>query len=85
LVLSFPIPEFTKTLVACLIGLLTLVGIMTRPFRWNEAVIAMVGAVVLLVLGLISPVDALFTLIRDWNTFLFFSGDDGSLSPRGGS
>ena len=47
---------------------------MTRPFRWNEAAIAMVGAGVLLLLGLISPVDAFSTLVRDWNTFLFFLG-----------
>jgi arsenical pump membrane protein len=70
----FPIPEFWKTLLASLVGVLTLVGIMTRPFRWNEAVIAMAGAAVLLLLGLISPADAFFTLIRDWNTFLFFLG-----------
>jgi hypothetical protein len=70
----FPVPELTKTLLASLVGVLTLLGIMTRPFRWNEAVIAMAGAGVLLVLGLISPADALFTLVRDWNTFLFFLG-----------
>lgn len=70
----FPIPELTKTLLTSLVGLLTLAGIMTRPFRWNEAVIAMVGAGVLLLLGLISPADAFFTLVRDWNTFLFFLG-----------
>ena len=34
----------------------------------------MAGAGVLLLLGLISPADAFFTLIRDWNTFLFFLG-----------
>ena len=70
----FPIPEFWKTLFTSLVGLLTLVGIMTRPFRWNEALIAMAGAGVLLILGLIGPADAFFTLIRDWNTFLFFLG-----------
>jgi arsenical pump membrane protein len=70
----FPIPEFWKTLLASLVGVLTLLGIMTRPFRWNEAVIAMAGASILLLLGLISPADAFFTLIRDWNTFLFFLG-----------
>src|SRR6478752_6395207 len=47
---------------------------MTRPFRWNEAVIAMAGAGVLLILGLITPADACFTLARDWNTFSFFLG-----------
>ena len=70
----FPIPEFWKTLLASLVGVLTLVGIMTRPFRWNEAAIAMTGAVILLLLGLISFSDAFFTLIRYWNTFLFFFG-----------
>jgi arsenical pump membrane protein len=70
----FPIPELTKTVLAALVGVLTLVGIMTRPFRWNEATIAMQGAGVLLVLGLISPADAFSTLLRDWNTFLFFLG-----------
>jgi arsenical pump membrane protein len=70
----FSIPEFWKTLLTALVGVLTLVGIMTRPFRWNEALIAMAGAGMLLVLGLISPTDAFFTLVRDWNTFLFFLG-----------
>jgi arsenical pump membrane protein len=70
----FPIPELTRTLLTSLVGILTLVGIMTRPFRWNEAVIAMVGAGVLLLLGLITPGDAFFTVVRDWNTFLFFLG-----------
>ena len=68
------IPELTKTLIASFVGVLTLIGIMTRPFRWNEAMIAMGGASLLLLLGLISPVDAFFTLCRDWNTFLFFLG-----------
>jgi arsenical pump membrane protein len=70
----FSVPEIWKTGLTCLIGLATLIGIMTRPFRWNEAIIAMVGGAVLLLLGLIAPADAFFTLIRDWNTFLFFLG-----------
>src|SRR5580704_15876440 len=70
----FSVPEIWKTWLTCLIGLATLIGIMTRPFRWNEAIIAMVGATVLLLLGLIAPADAFLTLIRDWNTFLFFLG-----------
>jgi nucleotide-binding universal stress UspA family protein len=36
--------------------------------------IAIGGAAVLLLLGLISPADAFLTLVRDWNTFLFFLG-----------
>ena len=39
-----PLPEFWKTILSSLIALLTLAGIMTRPFRWNEARIAMSGA-----------------------------------------
>ena len=70
----FSVPEIWKTGLTCLIGLATLIGIMTRPFRWNEAIIAMVGAAVLLLLGFITPADAFLTLIRDWNTFLFFLG-----------
>jgi arsenical pump membrane protein len=70
----FSVPVIWKTGLTCFIGLATLIGIMTRPFRWNEAVIAMVGAAVLLLLGLITPADAFLTLTRDWNTFLFFLG-----------
>ena len=72
--LFLPVPEIWKTALTSLIGLATLIGIMTRPFRWNEAIIAMVGAAVLLLLGLITPADAFLTLFRDWNTFLFFLG-----------
>jgi arsenical pump membrane protein len=70
----FPIPDLTKTVLTSLVGVLTLIGIMTRPFRWNEAGVAMAGAGILLLLGLISPADAFYTLVRDWNTVLFFLG-----------
>ena len=72
--LIFPLSELWRTLFTSIIGVLTLVGIMVRPFRWNEAQIAMGGAAVLLLLGLIRPGDAALTLLRDWNTFLFFLG-----------
>ena len=72
--LFFPLSEFWRTLLASIIGLLTLAAIMTRPFRWSEARIAMAGAGALLLLGLIRPADAARTLLRDWNTFLFFLG-----------
>jgi arsenical pump membrane protein len=72
--LIFPLSESWRTLLTSSIGVLTLVGIMIRPFRWNESQTAMGGAAVLLLLGLIRPGDAALTLIRDWNTFLFFLG-----------
>ena len=68
------LPETWRTVLTSLVGVITLAGIMTRPFRLNEAAIAMGGAGVLLLLGLISPVEALRTLVNDWNTFLFFLG-----------
>lgn len=70
----FHLPVLTRTLLISLIAILTLVGIMTRPFQWNEALIALAGAALLLVLGLITPLDALITLLHEWNTFLFFLG-----------
>ena len=72
--LYLPLTEFWRTLLASFVGVLTLVGIMTRPFRWTESHIAMGGAAALLLLGLIRPADAALTLLRDWNTFLFFLG-----------
>lgn len=70
----FQLPVLTRTLLISLIFLLTLLGIMIRPFKWNETLIALAGAGLLLVLGLVSPLDAFSTLLHDWNTFLFFLG-----------
>ncbi len=72
--LFFPIPALTKTVLISLIALLTLLGIMLRPWKVSEAIIALTGAGLLLLLGLLSPVAALTTLLRDWNTFFFFLG-----------
>ena len=47
---------------------------MVRPWKTNEALIALAGAGLLLILGLVSPADALSTLAHDWNTFFFFLG-----------
>lgn len=72
--LFLQIPAFTKTVLISLIVLLTLLGIMIRPYKISEAIIALAGAGLLLVLGLLSPVVAIATLLRDWNTFFFFLG-----------
>jgi len=72
--LFFPIPALTRTVLISLIALLTLLGIMLRPWKVSEAIIALTGAGALLLLGLLSPVEALTTLLRDWNTFFFFLG-----------
>ena len=68
------LPPLARTLLIAAITVLTLLGIMTRPFKVNEAMFALGGAALLLVLGLISPVNAASTLLSDWNTFFFFLG-----------
>ena len=72
--LFFPLPALARTLLIGCIAILTLAGIMIRPFKLDEARIALAGAALLLVAGLISPLDALGTLLQDWNIFLFFLG-----------
>ena len=74
MLLFFHLPTLARTLLTSLIALLTLIGIMVRPFKLNEALIAMAGAGLLLIIGLIDPLDALTTLMNDWNTFFFFLG-----------
>jgi arsenical pump membrane protein len=72
--LFFHLPALTTTILISLIAILTLVGIMVRPWRVNEAMVALAGAALLLILGLINPGNAISTLLNDWNTFFFFLG-----------
>ncbi|HEY4386478.1 MAG TPA: SLC13 family permease, partial [Ktedonobacteraceae bacterium] len=72
--LFFPIPGVTRTLLILLIAIFTLVGIMVRPWKMNEALTALAGAGLLILLGLIPPAQVFFTLAQDWNTFFFFLG-----------
>src|SRR2546430_406975 len=74
MLLFFHLPTLTTTILIALIAILTLIGIMIRPFQWNEAMVAMAGAGLLLIIGLIHPLDALGVLLSDWNIFLFFLG-----------
>jgi arsenical pump membrane protein len=74
MLLFFPIPVVTRTLLISLITIFTLVGIMVRPWKTNEALIALAGAGLLLLLGLITPAQTFSTLAQDWNTFFFFLG-----------
>ena|SRR5712691_4613129 len=74
MLLFFHLPTLTRAVLITLITLLVLVGIMLRPLKLNEAVIALMGAGLLLVLGLITPNVAFSTLLSDWNTFFFFLG-----------
>ncbi len=68
------LPTLARTILITVITILTLIGIMTRPFKLNEAMFALGGAGLLLILGLINPGDVATTLFSDWNTFFFFLG-----------
>src|SRR5689334_7233660 len=72
--LFFPIPAFLRTLLILLITGLVLLGVMIRPWKTNEAIIALLGGGLLILLGLITPANAFFTLVQDWNTFFVFLG-----------
>lgn len=74
MLLFFHVPALTSTLLIVLIAVLALVGILLRPFRWNEGLIALAGAALLLISGLITPLNAAFALLAQWNTFFFFLG-----------
>ena len=60
--LFLQIPALTRTVLISLIALLTLLGIMLRPYKISEAIVALAGAGLLLVLGLLSPAVAIATL-----------------------
>lgn len=74
MLLFFHVPSLTRIILITIIAIFTLLGIMFRPFKLDEARIALGGAALLLLLGLISPLDALTTLLNDWNIFFFFLG-----------
>ena len=68
------IPSLAKTIIIICIAVATLLGIMIRPFKLNEATFALAGAILILLLGLITPPRAFTTLFQDWNTLFFFLG-----------
>jgi arsenical pump membrane protein len=53
---------------------LTAVGVVARPFRWPEAIWAMLGALVLLLLGLIGLHEAWAGVTRGLDVYLFLIG-----------
>jgi arsenical pump membrane protein len=53
---------------------LTAIGVITRPFAWPEAVWAVLGAVLLVVLGLIGPADAWAGVAKGIDVYLFLIG-----------
>ena len=74
MLLFFSLSGEIKTVLIALITGLVLVFVMLRPWKMNEAIVALAGAGLLLLLGLITPQAALLLLLQDWNTFFFFLG-----------
>ncbi len=74
MLLLFSIPPLIRTTLIVGITVITLLGIMLRPYKLNEAMIALLGAGILLLLGLIPIGNAMTALLSEWNTFFFFLG-----------
>jgi arsenical pump membrane protein len=62
------------TALAALIFSATLIAIVTRPRGIGEAWTASVGALLMLLTGVVSPGSALVAIGSEWNLFLFFLG-----------
>ena len=56
------------------IAALATAGVILRPFRWPEAIWAVAGAALLVVLGLLSPRDALTGVGKGTDVYLFLTG-----------
>ena len=63
-----------QLVVGTLIFGVTLAFIMIRPYRISEAVSALVGAVLMILVGIVHPNEALRELGRQWNVYGFFLG-----------
>src|SRR5215470_17251487 len=61
-------------ILAASVAVATLALILVRPRRLPEPAAAVGGAALMLVLGLVSPPDALLAIVRSWNVYLFFLG-----------
>ena len=56
------------------IASLTALGVITRPFAWPEAIWAVLGALLLVVFGLIGPWDAWAGIAKGLDVYLFLTG-----------
>jgi arsenical pump membrane protein len=63
-----------RLVAALAIALSTLVLVMLRPGRLNEAAAALAGAAAMLLLGIVSPGQAANVLAGNWDVFGFFLG-----------
>ena len=64
----------TRHLVVWAIIAASILGVITRPLRWPEAVWAVAGAVILVVTGLLPPRDAWHGVLKGLDVYLFLIG-----------
>jgi arsenical pump membrane protein len=72
--LGYRLPPVATATLAGAIFLATLALIMIRPRQLNEAFAALGGGIAMIAAGIVSPLEAIQTLLSDWNIFLFFLG-----------
>jgi arsenical pump membrane protein len=64
----------TLTILAWLVVAAAVAGVITRPFRWPEYIWAVAGALAVVLLGTVSPSDALAAAGRGTDVYLFLLG-----------
>lgn len=61
-------------MIAFALMILTLAGVMARPRGVSEWIVAVVGALAMIAIGVLSPAEALDSVAAQWNVLLFFLG-----------
>ena len=64
----------TRHLVIWAVIALSILGVITRPFRWPEAIWAAAGALILVVARLLPPLDAWHGVLKGLDVYLFLLG-----------
>ncbi|MFK0164249.1 arsenic transporter [Rhizobium sp. NPDC090279] len=64
----------TESAITWSIAGLTALGVVTRPFRWPEAIWAVLGAALLLAFRLIGPADVWAGISKGFDVYLFLIG-----------
>jgi arsenical pump membrane protein len=64
----------TESAIVWSIAGLTAAGVVARPFRWPEAIWAVLGGLILVAFQLIGPYDALAGIAKGIDVYLFLVG-----------
>jgi arsenical pump membrane protein len=72
--LAYSLPHLAADILAGVIFAATLLLIMLRPRKLNEAFSALGGGLAMLLAGIVDPLQAVQMLLGNWNIFFFFLG-----------